>query len=306
MVTITLKTPHSNIGGKRSTIIPHLVEHTASINSKLTPQSFFDLVADTDPTYYGTFTKIDLPDSMDWKKYITLLTQPISQELFEHERHALKQELTYTKESEINKLYTKIESKLYGSLSTAIKKPTFQDFTTYHQTYYIPQNMIVSWKDDKLLYIGKNFSKKSTNKSTITSPKYFTLGKWQLATHCIVFPYSSWEMHRYAYFLYDILKQYTKYIQRYTKGIYDYQTPYYFHTQSHIVISFSISVDSNITSEFFKAYQEYYLTHIDTRYDTYRKIIDCIYWHGYTTSQKAISLLSQITHYTTLWRLKKR
>ena len=306
MYTITIKTPPIYQEGKVSDLIPHLLEHTTTLNLPLTPKSYFSAVVDADPTYFGEYTKIELPEGQNWETYIQMLGRPVSQDLFERERKTLDEELKESQSDASTVLYKKIQTVLYGaSHSRTHKQPSYRDFCVYHQTYYTRENMIVSWKDDKPIFIGKNFSLGWNKASKILGwPKNIPIPlAWQKVS-ALVFSYTSRRNHRNAFFVYDLIKNYLRYQQRYQLGIYYYQLPHYFHMQKDIVIVLPKEV-VEIDATFFAAYKSYYLRYFTSRYDAYRKIIDIIYGHEFVTNKRAKDYIASIDYQTFLWRIKK-
>lgn len=145
MYTITIKTPPIYQEGKVSDLIPHLLEHTTTLNLQLTPKIYFSAVVDADPTYFGEYTKIDLSEGQNWENYVQMLCKPVSQALFERERKTLNEELQESQSDDSTMLYKKIQTVLYGaSHARTHKQPSYGDFCAYHQTYYTKENMIVS------------------------------------------------------------------------------------------------------------------------------------------------------------------
>lgn len=307
MYTITIKTPPIYQESKVSDIIPHLLEHTTTLNLPLTPKSYFSAIVDADPTYFGEYTKIELPEGQNWEIYIQMLCKPVSQDLFERERKTLNEELQESQSDASTMLYKKIQTVLYGaSHSRTHKQPNYRDFCTYHQTYYTKENMIVSWENDKLVFVGKKFSLKwnKVRKTSYGVPNNTIIPlAWQKVT-TIVFPYTNRKEHRNAFFVYDLIKNFLRYQQRYQLGIYYYQLPYYFHMQKDIAIILPKGI-VEIDATFFATYKSYYLRYFTSRYDTYRKIIDIIYGHEFITNKRAKEYITSIDYQTFLWRIKK-
>lgn len=304
MKTITLKTPPSRYQGILSNTIAHLLEHITTSNFVDKDTWYFEYIIDTEASTYCSYTTISIPDSAQESIFVDMITRPFTEALYHKEWHALQEELSYSDTNFIDMLQNKVGEALYGkdALIITMQQPTFAEVVDYHRQWYTQENMLITDADDHLIACWANFSL-----APITGTHWAgEILDCMPNTKVIAFPYRWRKNHRLAYFVYDLLKNYNRYTERYVQGNYFYEEVYLLHHQAHIIVAYAEGCNDNISKSFFEAYKTYLLKEFTKSYDTYWRVIDCLYWFWMADIDEAKAYIATITYADCMGSIKKR
>lgn len=285
---IYIKTPLVN----KSKMIPHLVEHCIW-HSFLSLDDFFDFSYWVDWVITTDYTYFEFDKRINYKDVIKKLTEEIDKESFLYEKKIIKQELENVNYDQ--RIYEWVVRRFIDCNFSVnnFEKVLREEVKSYHEKYYIPENMIVVDESDYKILKQWFKANKESDYTQIIKKHSFTFEDDKYLVY--IWNKTDWTLYWQMYFFFRLLCFFWAYTQRWQDWEYYYLEPYFYEYDSSCIVMIWDYDYSQLGEKFFEWWKQYIINMFEAWYFKEKFFLNEYFYWIPKTRKEAIQIINNFS-----------